>query len=147
MIRFHRRYGLGYGPFIEAVAKPAAVTLGVAVPFVLWYLLDGRAAGNRLTALFGVAATSGVYFLVVWLLEERLGTAARQAPRRLDPQALPADRQRLLVVLDRDEALGQSGDPLALQLGVGEVEAHLIGAQQLDVEQVGSASCRSLTSL
>jgi O-antigen/teichoic acid export membrane protein len=69
MVRFHRRYGLGYGPFLEAVARPAAVTLGVAVPFVLWYLIDGRPAGGRLVALFAVGATSGVYFVAVWLIE------------------------------------------------------------------------------
>lgn len=72
MIRFHRRYALRFGPFLEAIAKPAAVTLGVAVPFVLWYQVDGRPAGNRIGALIGVAATSGLYFLVVWLIESSM---------------------------------------------------------------------------
>lgn len=69
VIRFHRRYGLGFGPFLEAVAKPAAVTLGLAVPFVLWYLVDGRAGGSRAGALVGVIATGGVYFMAAWIIE------------------------------------------------------------------------------
>lgn len=72
MIRFHRRYELGYGPFLDAVAKPAAVTLGLAIPVVAWYLVDGRPGGSRLGALVGVAATGGLYFLACWLLESTL---------------------------------------------------------------------------
>jgi O-antigen/teichoic acid export membrane protein len=91
MVRFHRRYGLGYGSFLDAVAKPAAVTLGVAVPFVLWYLLDGRAAGNRLSALIAVAATSGIYFIVVWVIESSL----ELLPERL---AVGSIRRRVLRI-------------------------------------------------
>jgi O-antigen/teichoic acid export membrane protein len=72
LVRFHRRYRLRYGPFLEAVAKPAAVTLGLALPIVAWYLIDGRPGGNRLGALIGVAATGGVYFLGCWLIESAL---------------------------------------------------------------------------
>jgi O-antigen/teichoic acid export membrane protein len=79
MVRFHRRYGLGYGPFLEAVAKPAAVTLGLAVPIVAWYLFDGRPGGSRLGALVGVIATGGLYFVGCWLIE----SAMELLPERL----------------------------------------------------------------
>lgn len=72
MVRFHRRYELGYARFLEAVAKPAAVVLGVAVPYGVWYLLGGGSAEGRGEALIGVALTGGVYFAVVWLIESRM---------------------------------------------------------------------------
>ena len=71
LVRFHRRYTLGMGPFLEAVAKPAGVTLGLAVPFGLWYLFGGSAPEGRFLALVGLALTGGVYLVACWLLESR----------------------------------------------------------------------------
>lgn len=72
LVRFHRRYELGTGPFLEAVGGPAAIALGAAVPFALWYLLGGATADGRALALVGVAATGGLYFLACWLIESSL---------------------------------------------------------------------------
>jgi O-antigen/teichoic acid export membrane protein len=71
LVRFHRRYSLGMGPFLEAVAKPAAVSLGLAVPFGIWYLLGGSAPESRFLSLIGLGLTGGVYFVCCWLLESR----------------------------------------------------------------------------
>jgi O-antigen/teichoic acid export membrane protein len=71
LIRFHRRYTLGMGPYLEAVAKPAGVALGAALPFALWYLLGGPTAAGRPLALVGCLCTGGVYIVAVWLLESR----------------------------------------------------------------------------
>ncbi|HET9676940.1 MAG TPA: polysaccharide biosynthesis C-terminal domain-containing protein, partial [Solirubrobacterales bacterium] len=69
LIRFHRRYELGARPFLESVARPAAVALLAALPFALWYLFGGPTDVSRFVALIGTAATGGVYFLVCWLVE------------------------------------------------------------------------------
>ncbi|MGN6585920.1 MAG: lipopolysaccharide biosynthesis protein [Solirubrobacterales bacterium] len=69
LIRFHRRYQLSARPFLESVARPAAVALGAALPFALWYLLGGPTDVSRPVALFGTIATGGVYFVVCWLIE------------------------------------------------------------------------------
>jgi len=71
LVRFHRRYSLGMGPFLEAVAKPAAVTVGLAVPYGVWYLTGASAPDGRFLALIGLALTGGVYFVCCWLLESR----------------------------------------------------------------------------
>lgn len=71
LIRFHRRYSLGMRPYFEAVAKPAGVAFGAAVPFAFWYLLGGPTAAGRPLALVGCLCTGGVYVVVVWLLESR----------------------------------------------------------------------------
>jgi O-antigen/teichoic acid export membrane protein len=72
MVRFHRRYKLAYAGFLEAVAKPAIVVIGVSIPFIVWYFLGGGGVTGRGPALVGVALTGGVYFLVVWLIESRM---------------------------------------------------------------------------
>jgi O-antigen/teichoic acid export membrane protein len=71
LVRFHRRYSLGMGPFLEAVAKPAGVTLGLAVPFAIWYLMGASAPESRFLSLVGLTLTGGVYFVACWLLESR----------------------------------------------------------------------------
>lgn len=72
LVRFHRRYELEAGPFIEAVVRPAAIALGAAVPFGFWYLFAGVDVSGRPAALLGVIATGGVYFLACWLLESSM---------------------------------------------------------------------------
>jgi O-antigen/teichoic acid export membrane protein len=79
IVRFHRRYALGMTPFFEAVGAPACVTLALAAPFALWYLVDGAAPGSRALALLGVACTGGLYSLACWMVESR---------RRLLPEKL-----------------------------------------------------------
>jgi O-antigen/teichoic acid export membrane protein len=69
LVRFHRRYGLSARTLFNAVGPPGAVTLGAAVPFVLWYLLAGAAASGRGTAIVGVICTGGLYAAICWLAE------------------------------------------------------------------------------
>lgn len=72
LVRWHRRYSLGPSIFLRSVAKPTAVVLGLAVPFGIWYLLEGGAPpDNRPLALVGAICTGGVYFVACWLLESR----------------------------------------------------------------------------
>jgi O-antigen/teichoic acid export membrane protein len=73
LLLFHRRYSLRWSDFSAAVAQPLAVTLLAAVPFGLWYLLAGSTPDSRGPALVGTLATGGVYSLVCWLIESRLG--------------------------------------------------------------------------
>jgi O-antigen/teichoic acid export membrane protein len=74
LFRFHRRYSLPADAFRAAVAKPLAVTVGLAVPFALWYLLaGGDLPDTRGPALIGTIATGGVYAVACWLAESRLG--------------------------------------------------------------------------
>jgi O-antigen/teichoic acid export membrane protein len=69
LIRFHRRYALSMGPFLEAVGAPAAVAVAMAAPFALWYLLGGSPSGGRLLAFVGVVCTGGLYAVGCWLVE------------------------------------------------------------------------------
>jgi hypothetical protein len=71
LVRFHRRYSLGMGPFFDAVARPAAVAILAAAPFALWYALGGSPSGNRILAVVGVLCTGGVYAVTCWLVESR----------------------------------------------------------------------------
>ena len=71
LIRFHNRYSLSMRPFLEAVGKPAGVTLGLAVPYGLWYLLGASIPEGRFLALVGLTLTGGVYLLACWLLQSR----------------------------------------------------------------------------
>ncbi len=73
LIRFGRRYALRGRAFADALAAPVAVTLLVAVPFGLWYLLAGTVPDGRGPALVGALATGGVYAVTCWLIESRLG--------------------------------------------------------------------------
>jgi O-antigen/teichoic acid export membrane protein len=73
LVRFHRRYSLGVSAFVDAVAWPAAVTLIVAVPFAIWYLIGGAIPEGRGLAAIGVLGTGGVYAFTCWLVESRRG--------------------------------------------------------------------------
>jgi O-antigen/teichoic acid export membrane protein len=72
LIRFGRRYTLRAKAFADALAAPIAMTLLVAVPFALWYLLAGSVPDSRGPALIGALATGGVYGLTCWLLGSHL---------------------------------------------------------------------------
>lgn len=73
LIRFGRRYSFRAAVFSNALSAPIAVTLLAAVPFGVWYLLGGTAPSDRGPALIGTLATGGVYLLLCWLVESRLG--------------------------------------------------------------------------
>jgi O-antigen/teichoic acid export membrane protein len=80
LVRWHRRYSLGPAIFLQSVAKPATVVLGLAVPFGLWYLLGGGSIPDgRPLALIGTLCTGGVYFLACWVVESHW----RMLPDRL----------------------------------------------------------------
>lgn len=71
LIRFHRRYSLGAKTLADAVAGPTAVTLVVALPFALWYLMGSAVPMARAPAAIGVLCTSGIYALICWIVESR----------------------------------------------------------------------------
>ncbi|MGB7686419.1 MAG: oligosaccharide flippase family protein [Solirubrobacterales bacterium] len=73
LIRFGRRYSFPAAVFSEAMSAPVMVTLLAAVPFGLWYLFGGPIPSERGPALIGTLATGGVYLVVCWLVESRLG--------------------------------------------------------------------------
>jgi O-antigen/teichoic acid export membrane protein len=73
IVRFHRRYELRMEPFWDAVARPTAVSLLLAIPFALWYLFGGPIATTRLGGLVGLMCTGLPYIAVCWLIESRQG--------------------------------------------------------------------------
>lgn len=93
LVRFNRRYALGFGVLAEGVAWPAAVTLLTALPFALWYLAGGPVPDERAPAAVGVLATGGLYSLVCWVVESRRGLL----PERLRMESVG----RLLPILRR----------------------------------------------
>lgn len=99
LARFHRRYSLGAPAFVDAVAKPVAVSVAAAVPFALWYLLAATTPSGRAGAIVGVVCTSGVYAVVCWLVESRL----RLLPEKLSFAAI---RRRLLAGRRREAEAG-----------------------------------------
>lgn len=95
LVRFHRRYSLGVNAFVEAVARPFAVSVIAAVPFALWYLLAAQVPSGRGPAIVGVICTSGIYALACWIAESRLALL----PEKLRVTALA---RRLLARRHRD---------------------------------------------
>jgi O-antigen/teichoic acid export membrane protein len=101
LVRFHRRYSQPASAYFDAVAGPTAVTLIVALPFALWYLVDGSVPAGRGPAIVGALATGGLYALTCWLIESR---------RRLLPERLRADWLWRRFVAGRARAAGQTPD-------------------------------------
>jgi|GEM_PF-1430764 len=71
LVRFHRRYGFGWGDFRRAVGPPAAMTLLTAAPFAVLYAAGLSAPSSRGPALLGAVATGGTYALVCWVVGSR----------------------------------------------------------------------------
>lgn len=79
LARFHRRYELPLGLFFAAIRGPALVSVLVAVPFAIWYLVVGTSAPNRGLAVVGALVTGGLYGIACWLL----GTRFELLPEKL----------------------------------------------------------------
>lgn len=73
LFRFNRLYGLGARVLADGVVRPTAVAVLAALPFGLWYLLGADLPDERGPAAIGLLATGGVYALVCWVVEGRLG--------------------------------------------------------------------------
>lgn len=79
LVRFHRRYGLGWIDFRQAVGPPLILTLVVAIPFALLYVIGVEIPTSRLPALAGALATGGTYGVICWLI----ASALRMLPQKL----------------------------------------------------------------
>jgi O-antigen/teichoic acid export membrane protein len=79
LVRFHRRYGFGWRDFRHAVGPPLILTVVVAIPFALVYLIGVEIPTSRLPALAGALATGGTYGVICWLIASSL----RMLPQKL----------------------------------------------------------------
>jgi hypothetical protein len=73
MYRFHRSFGIPGRDYARAVLPPTALSLGLAVPFVLFDLLVAPEPSARPGALVLLAAVSVPYATAYWLIASRLG--------------------------------------------------------------------------
>lgn len=73
MWRFHRTFEIPGRDYARAVWPGAALSFGLALPFVAFDLLVGAPGQDRLTALALLAAVSVPYSLAYWLIASRLG--------------------------------------------------------------------------
>ncbi len=73
MYRFHRSFGIPGRDYAGAVLPPAALSLGLAVPFAVFDLFVAPEASSRPLALALLAAVSVPYMLFYWLLASWLG--------------------------------------------------------------------------
>lgn len=80
LVRFHRRYELGWRDFWGAVGPPATLTILAAIPFGLIYLSGIEIPTERGPALLGVIATAGPYGLFCWIVASR----RRMLPEKLN---------------------------------------------------------------
>lgn len=72
LFRFHRRYHFGWRDFRNAVGPPLLLTLVVALPFALVYLIGVDIPSSRGPALLATLATSGTYSVVCWIAAGKL---------------------------------------------------------------------------
>jgi O-antigen/teichoic acid export membrane protein len=73
MYRFHRSFAIPGRDYARAVLPPAALSLGLAVPFAVFDVLVGDAAATRQGALALLTLVSLPYSVAYWLLASRLG--------------------------------------------------------------------------
>jgi len=73
MYRFHRSFGIPGRDYAGAVLPPAALSLGLAVPFALFDLFLAPEPSTRPVALALLAAVSVPYATAYWLIASRLG--------------------------------------------------------------------------
>jgi O-antigen/teichoic acid export membrane protein len=69
--RFGQLHGIPFSDFVRAVAPAAALSLSLAVPFVVWYGLGGANVDERVPAAVGAVATASAYGLVYWVIASR----------------------------------------------------------------------------
>ena len=93
MYKFHRSFSIPGRDYARAVLPPTALSLGLAVPFVLFDLFVAPEPSTRLAALALLAAVSVPYATAYWLIASRLGylpnrlTAPWLRPRELAGEA------------------------------------------------------------
>jgi len=93
MYRFHRSFEIPGRDYARAVMPPTVLSLGLAVPFVLFDLFVAPEPSTRLAALALLAAVSVPYATAYWLIASRLGylpnrlTAPWLRPRELAGEA------------------------------------------------------------
>jgi O-antigen/teichoic acid export membrane protein len=73
MYRFHRSFEIPGRDYARAVLPPTALSLGLAVPFVLFTLFVAPEPSTRPVALAHLAAVSAPYATAYWLIASRLG--------------------------------------------------------------------------
>ena len=73
MYRFHRSFEIPGRDYARAVMPPTVLSLGLAVPFVLFDLFVAPEPSTRLAALALLAAVSVPYATAYWLIASRLG--------------------------------------------------------------------------
>lgn len=79
LVRFHRRYGFAWADFRHAVGPPVILTVVVAIPFAILYVVGVPIPDTRLPALAGAIATGGTYGVICWLVASSL----RMLPEKL----------------------------------------------------------------
>lgn len=79
LVRFHRLYSLPLGDLLRSAGPPAALAVGLTVPFATWYAAIGASPDARPAALVGLVVTAGAYATAYWLLASR----RRYLPERL----------------------------------------------------------------
>lgn len=93
MYKFHRSFSIPGRDYARAVLPPTALSLGLAVPFVLFDLFVAPEPSTRLAALALLAAVSVPYATAYWLIASRLDylpnrlTAPWLRPRELAGEA------------------------------------------------------------
>jgi O-antigen/teichoic acid export membrane protein len=97
---FHRQYGFRASTFTRAVWPPARLTLLLAMPYVVWWVVAGTTPTSRLDAVPGLLATLVPFALSYWLLASRLEylpvpmrvqTLLRRVVTRIGPAPLRSD--------------------------------------------------------
>lgn len=73
LYRYHRMYGLPARALWQAAGGPAALAIGLAVPFGVYYALATPDVEGRLPAAGGLAVTGALYALAYWVGASRLG--------------------------------------------------------------------------
>lgn len=71
LMRFHRLYQLPVRDLVTSAGPPAALAVGLALPFAAAYLLGVGTPAGRPAAVLGLVLTTGLYALLYWVLASR----------------------------------------------------------------------------